>query len=375
MRLIAFGGWFGSGNVGDDAILIGFNNLAQQVSPGCGVTALSIDPAQTRKVCGVPAIDLVSLKDVRRRGAKYISTMLSADAAVMTGGTPFYDWDHLSRFLYGSVPLLLGIPLACFGVGSKAIKSLMGREVIRLLIRHSVRVSARDRASQTRLAEMCDVEVSLTGDSALFLEPEPPSVGRRLMESSGVEGGPIAIVCPRALSTSYQAHYHDPLDCDKIRLVRLGMARACDQLLASGHRVLLVPFHRSPTDNDLEEIREVLRFIEGPRPTILKKSITPSEAMSLLGEADVVVGLRLHSLILAASMGTPAVSVGYDEKVGGFMELAGAKELLVEPSNLGVTALKASINRDELGERLIASCEEQRVRILGEAKRLFEELD
>jgi polysaccharide pyruvyl transferase WcaK-like protein len=97
--------------------------------------------------------------------------------------------------------------------------------------------------------------------------------------------------------------------------------------------------------------------------------------MSLLREADVVVGLRLHSLILAASMGTPAVSVAYDEKVGGFMELSGARELLVEPCNLGATAVKAAGDKDELGERLMASCNEQRRRILREADNLFEELN
>jgi len=374
MKIVAFGGWFGSGNVGDDAILMGFNNLVKRISPDCDVTALSTDPAQTRRVCGVPAVELVNPRSAFTRGVRYLSTMLSADAAVMTGGTPFYDWDHLSRLLYGSVPLILGMPLACFGVGSKAISSLVGRKVSRLLLRHAARVSARDRASQARLAELGGVKVSLTGDSALFLEPGPTDMGKKLIESVGIEAGRVAIVCPRALSTSHRIHYHDPLDEETVNTVRLGVARACDQLWASGFSVILVPLHRSRSDNDLDEIREVLRLVEGPRPSVLDGPLKPTEAMSLLGEADVVVGLRLHSLILAASMGTPAVSVGYDEKVGGFMELAGTKELLVEPGDLGAAAVRAAGDRDELGDLLRASCEEQRGRILLEARRLLEEL-
>jgi polysaccharide pyruvyl transferase WcaK-like protein len=36
---------------------------------------------------------------------------------------------------------------------------------------------------------------------------------------------------------------------------------------------------------------------------------------SLLGQVDLVVGMRLHALIMAVSMGVPAVGVVYDPKV------------------------------------------------------------
>ena len=33
-RVLVYGGWFGSGNVGDDAILIGLRNLLSETIPG-----------------------------------------------------------------------------------------------------------------------------------------------------------------------------------------------------------------------------------------------------------------------------------------------------------------------------------------------------
>ena len=44
MRLVVFGGWFGSMNLGDDAILIGLRNVLGRAMPGVELVALSTDP-------------------------------------------------------------------------------------------------------------------------------------------------------------------------------------------------------------------------------------------------------------------------------------------------------------------------------------------
>jgi polysaccharide pyruvyl transferase WcaK-like protein len=42
MKIIAYGGWYGSGNIGDDAILIGIRNIFRKVRPEIGIVALSL---------------------------------------------------------------------------------------------------------------------------------------------------------------------------------------------------------------------------------------------------------------------------------------------------------------------------------------------
>ena len=41
--------------------------------------------------------------------------------------------------------------------------------------------------------------------------------------------------------------------------------------------------------------------------------------LALMGEMRIVLGMRLHGVILATLAGTPVVSIVYDEKIRGFL--------------------------------------------------------
>src|SRR5690606_35725486 len=57
--------------------------------------------------------------------------------------------------------------------------------------------------------------------------------------------------------------------------------------------------------------------------SILKKELTPKEMMGVIGAMHLVVGMRLHSLIMAAASYVPAVGIAYDPKVSHFCSLVG----------------------------------------------------
>ena len=65
--------------------------------------------------------------------------------------------------------------------------------------------------------------------------------------------------------------------------------------------------------------------------------------MGVLGALDLLVGMRLHSLILAAAVGTPCIGLAYAPKVRGFMTLLGQPELTQELAELTCEALLAKI--------------------------------
>jgi polysaccharide pyruvyl transferase WcaK-like protein len=48
--------------------------------------------------------------------------------------------------------------------------------------------------------------------------------------------------------------------------------------------------------------------------------------MAILEHADMLIGMRLHSLVLATATGVPSVAIGFDMKVGGFMRYLGIGE-------------------------------------------------
>jgi len=384
MRAVVFGGWFGSGNLGDDAILMGLRNVLERVSPGVEIVALSTDPRHTRRVCGVDAIELMSPRGLLGRGnasfSAYMRTFKEADVCVVSGGTPIYDYGHISRAFHFGFPLINGTPLVCFGVGVKSVRSMLGSSSVRALLRGARLVSARDVPSKDELARLGLSGVSVTGDSGLFLEPAGRDAALDVLAESGVDTSrPMAAICPRFLSSRHRGHFHDPLSPAEISRIRQGVAGVADHLLKEGFEVVFLPFHRGPVDDDLVEIGEIAGMMVGSAPQVSGRSLLPGEALSVLGCMKLVFGLRLHSLIFAASQGVPVVGVDYDSKIGGFMELAGVGGCLCEvagdPGSWVERVDTALDEGDVLGHVGARSCCEMRERILDEAGRVRDILE
>lgn len=64
----------------------------------------------------------------------------------------------------------------------------------------------------------------------------------------------------------------------------------------------------------------------------------------LISKLYAVVGMRYHSNIFSAKMGTPFVSVAYEQKMKGFMEKAGLSDLCIDISELSYEALIDKMN-------------------------------
>jgi polysaccharide pyruvyl transferase WcaK-like protein len=238
-------------------------------------------------------------------------------------------------------------------------------------------VSTRDAPSRDELVRLGIPGVSVTGDSGLFLEPADREDALRTLTESGVDTSrPMIAICPRFLSSRHRRHFHDPLSPEEILRIRRGIAGVADHLSRLGFEVVFIPFHRGPVDDDIAEIRAIMSLMRVAPPKIVEGDLLPGEAMSVLGCMEMVFGLRLHSLIFAASLGVPAVGVDYDSKIRGFMQLAGVGELLCEVSGEArswVDVVDMALNEKRALERVISrSCGGMRARVLDEAVKFRE---
>lgn len=64
----------------------------------------------------------------------------------------------------------------------------------------------------------------------------------------------------------------------------------------------------------------------------------------LIGELFTVIGMRYHSNIFSAKMGTPFISISYEQKMEGFMEKMKLDEYCVKVENLSFEVLKEKFN-------------------------------
>ncbi|RYG71529.1 hypothetical protein EON80_05100, partial [bacterium] len=88
-----------------------------------------------------------------------------------------------------------------------------------------------------------------------------------------------------------------------------------------------------------------LRFLPmqpGPDKEILQGLTTAGEILSLASSFEVMIAMRLHALIFAASAGVPVVALNYDPKVASLATLLGAP-LLQTPAVSDLAALPALV--------------------------------
>jgi polysaccharide pyruvyl transferase WcaK-like protein len=298
-----------------------------------------------------------------------------ADACILTGGTPIYDYDHTSRVIHCRLPRLLGKELICFGIGAKPVRSFHGKRIVKWLLEDAAAVSARDRGSERELRKTgLEREIPVTGDSALFLEPaaiDKETLGKFKLESLD---HPVAI-CPRALSPDHRAHYHTLLTKANITNMRRNIATAADWIAERGHDVIFIPMHQAPGDDDTAEITEIRGLMHQPSRVAAHPG-SPEKALGILQRMELVLGLRLHSLILGAAAWTPVVGIDYDPKIRGFMEQAEAEDYLTgvrdTPEALTRQIADALDSHTTITRKLLKNCERMKTLIKQESNRIPE---
>jgi polysaccharide pyruvyl transferase WcaK-like protein len=335
-KILIFGGWFGSRNAGDEAILVALEGLLEQAIPGCEIQVHTIDPEYTRRLCNAEPVfapqDTHLLNKARALAAAY----RSVDLFLVSGGTPIFDYYYLSRAFHFGVPLLSGVPMVFFGIGVKPIRTSFGRWFYRNLLNRARYVSVRDPEVRAHLSAMGVTRpTELTADSAICIQPGDAGEAARALAAADLDPErPIVGLCPIYLSDDHRSHYHEPVSPTRREYAYQSLAELADHLLATDRQVAFVPMHQVPPDDD----RAVIRGIRGRmrnRAPVLEPREDPRFLTALLGRMDMVVGMRLHSIVLASSQAVPVVAIAFDMKVGSYMDYLSMEKYCQSIQELG----------------------------------------
>lgn len=91
-------------------------------------------------------------------------------------------------------------------------------------------------------------------------------------------------------------------------------------------RYLLLPLQ---PERDLEPSRRLAQLLDG-QARVIERALPPRALTGVLACCDMVIGMRLHSLILATVENPPLYGLSYDPKVERFCRRAGALSCSVE---------------------------------------------
>ncbi len=306
---ILLSGYYGFGNLGDEAILESLAGEILRQNPEARLRVLTADPERAREL---------GLEPVPRKSPlPILRALMNSDLLISGGGGLIQDSTGP-----GSVAYYLGLVALARGLGRQAmlfcqgwgpLRTPGGRRLARLLAPLANLATFRDEQSCRDFQALAPrVPVRLTADPALLLEPPPPAQMATILQEEGLAGS---------------SEDDEPLVAVAIRPWPGAPLEALAQALGTfsqvtGARYLLLPFQ---PDRDTEPSQQLAARL-GPRARIARPRM-PRETLGLLAQADLVVAMRLHALILAAGLGLPHLGLSYDPKVERFCARAGGMHL------------------------------------------------
>ncbi|TXK75079.1 polysaccharide pyruvyl transferase CsaB [Paenibacillus sp. N3.4] len=314
---IALSGYYGFDNSGDEAVLQSILLALQEQGRAQGVQiepiVLSANPQKTTEMYGVKAYH-------RMRPGPLLRALRESDGLISGGGSLLQDATSSKTIPYYLAVLKiaqwLGKPTFIYSQGIGPVNRRMFDGWIRSVFKRCAYVSVRDTESAALLEKM-----RLPLDR-ITVVPDPV-MGLPLRGSTGSEGG-AADTAPRGslvrtVGVSVRFWNEDRSELE-------ALSRSLHLLLAARTDVRLrfLPFHL-PSDEVASQFVIDRLGDHGSRVEMVRGIAHPQDMLEQVAGCDLLIGMRLHSLIYAASQYVPMVGISYDPKIDQFLHRLGMK--------------------------------------------------
>jgi polysaccharide pyruvyl transferase CsaB len=335
---VLLSGYYGFGNLGDEALLEVIVAQMRRRFPAARLEVLSATPQKTAATYAIEATPRWDWGAIRGAIAR-ADVVLSGGGGLLQNGTSLRSLLYYATILRTATRAQRKTMIFAQSIGPL---DFWGRLVVRQCCKGVDRATVRDERSRRLLHELTPrTPIERTADP-VFLYDAPEGQDDLAAEGLGPESGAYAVISVRKASA--------------FRDGKAVLARAVDRLAQQhGIRSAFLPLGGAA---DAAVSTEVIRACAS-NPVLLPEC-TLAKAASILRGARVAIGMRLHSLVLAARYGVPFLSMAYDPKVAALCEdLEYPLEPLWTPGKqrLSESAADALVDRlvaerDAISERL-----------------------
>ncbi len=326
-RKLLLSGYYGCGNPGDDAILLGTAELLHALSPATRVTVLTGSPRRDRRRFALACRS-------RRSPFAILRGILAADSVWCGGGSLLQNaTSRRSLFYYLSILRVSGMLArrpVLYAAGIGPIRGEGARHRTARVLSICRYLSLRDPESMRLLGAMGldAARLHLGADPSFWMPLPPPSRTDILLASAGIPGG-MRILC-LVVKGGEDAEPLLPI-----------LAAALRVFCRQNALLPLLPILDARRDGAAaERVAAAL----GGRTVALSE---PADAVALMRGARITVSMRLHGLIFSTLAGTPALGLATpatEQKLSSFARRAGQGYLSPEP----LSAARVSRQAEEI---------------------------
>lgn len=309
MSNVVISGYYGSRNAGDEAMLAAMVEVLSDLNPKVNITVISAAPQETAARHGVKSIGWLDIGAI-------ISSLRQADLLISGGGSLLQNVTSRRSLYYYLLIILLaeliGTPVMLYAQGIGPINGGFARWVMRWIGNRVKMITVRDRGSLAELAELGITRppIEPTADPVHAIHQVDREIGRKLLAAHGVEVGTKPLVGISVREWLGMHHYKEVI------------AKTAEQISEElGAQVVFLPMQYP------EDVRtaELVAAKTQAKTIILPQEYNTSELLSIVGNMDLLISIRLHALIFAGVMGVPMIGISYDPKVDRFLESVGEK--------------------------------------------------
>ncbi len=327
MKGILLAGYFGMGNLGDEAILEGEFKYLREELPGAEIAVLSGNPKRTRENLACQSYHRTALKEV-------ISAISNCHLFILGGGGLLQDITSFRSLLYYLFLLEFAKwrrkKVAVFAVGVGPLRRRISQRLVAKVLRKVDALSLRDKASYEWAKRLGIEKASLSADASFLLPPPSPRERKR-------EIG-ISLRSWKGLNV-------------------YNIKEFLKSVNQKGFSLFYLVFNPADLELSLLLTRETGGKLVEPS--------SPREALNLLAQMEGTIAMRLHSGILSAIAGTPFLAISYDPKVKTMAEELGQPSLSLEASNIMMreTLEKWFLQKETFRSLLPQKCFEMKKRL------------
>lgn len=291
-------GYYGFNNLGDEALLEIIVEQLRRRFPGCGVDVLSNDPAATARTYGVESTPRANLRAVRA-AIERADIVLSGGGGLLQNVTSIRSLLYYAGIIRSAVRAKKRTMIFAQSIGPL---DFWGKLIVRVMCRGLSVATVRDERSRTLLEPLIpNTPVRRTADPVFLFEPGVAPLDLAA-EGLGDDSHPLVVVSVRRWTGA--------------DATATALALVVDRLAEEhGARVAFLPLG-GPSDAEAATV--VIRKCQSS--PVLLPAYPLAQAAQVLSRAQLVIGMRLHALIIAARLGVPFVALPYDPKVSALLE-------------------------------------------------------
>jgi polysaccharide pyruvyl transferase CsaB len=349
MQIVICGN-YGSGNLGDEAILDGLIRLCDTCWPGAKLTVLSSRPRLTAREHSVKSVQMfpAGLKSFLQfwLGGKFWKTLRavsSADLVILGGGGLFTDEKWRAVWIWTVQACwfrLLRRPYICLAQSVGPLRTRSGRWLASRVFRKAKFCSVRDQQSAELLRELSEMDAIVLSDAAFALGYEAPRA-RNVQD--------YAVLSLRDWGSRMPSH---------------AVAEAVDWLWSEKRlHTIFIPFQEQG-DDDRKVFAQIKSLVKEKSVLEMKEVEDYAQALEMIGRGRLVLGMRLHSLIFAALCCRPFVGISYSSKVRAMARELGMEDYCAEFNGLNADEIIGRLKKFFAQEKeLIAELEQKKLQL------------